>query len=42
MAAGLRFGLAYPTGFELEMIKDDGEGKQFEVIDISKLKNIGE
>jgi hypothetical protein len=29
-------------GFELETIKGDGEGEQFEVIDISKLKKIGE
>jgi len=31
-----------PTGFELETTKKEGEGEQFEVIDISRLKKIGE
>jgi len=34
--------LASQTGFELEMIKDDGENERFELIDISKLKKIEE
>jgi hypothetical protein len=34
--------MVVPTGFELETIKDAGEGEQLEVIDISKLKKLGE
>jgi hypothetical protein len=31
-----------PTGFELETNKNHGDGKEFEVIDISKLKKSDE
>jgi hypothetical protein len=34
--------MVVPTGFELETTKEQGEGEQFEVINISKLKKIGE
>ena len=37
---GDRYGV--PTGFELETTKQVGDGEQFEVIDISKLKKVGE
>lgn len=34
--------LAFPTGIELETAKNADEAEQFEVIDISKLKKVGE
>jgi hypothetical protein len=33
---------AVPTGIEPESIKNNDEGEEFEVIDISKLRKIGE
>jgi hypothetical protein len=34
--------VARPTGIEPESGKDDGDGEEFDVIDISKLKKVGE
>ena len=34
--------VARPTGIEPKTIKNDGDGEEFEVIDISKLKKVGE
>jgi hypothetical protein len=39
---GRDYNMMHPTGIEPESGKNDGDGEEFDVIDISKLKKIGE